>query len=157
MKSRCLLGFVNFKKFDERYESFFLLTWAWKWLERAMLICLCPSSVSQFVNNCLQTSLKLLSQIKCNFSLYLFVLVPLWNKQFFAYVKQTQIRSWNQPVLSNESKVSCSRKQRGLLMGLELTTNRYPLITSQTCYPMRHAVSYETLWQSFLGWLSTKI
>jgi len=30
----------------------------------------------------------------------------------------------NQPVLSNEGKVSCWRKQLGLLMGLELTTDR---------------------------------
>ena len=33
------------------------------------------------------------------------------------------IRSWNQPVLSNKGKVSCSRKQRASLMGLEPTTN----------------------------------
>ena len=32
--------------------------------------------------------------------------------------------------------VSCSRKQRGPLTRLELTTDRYPLITSQTCYPV---------------------
>jgi len=45
-----------------------------------------------------------------------------------AYVNHARIRSWNQPVLSNEGKVSCSRKQRGL----ELTTDRYPRTTSQT-------------------------
>ena len=65
----------------------------------------------------------------------------MWNKQIFAYVNHAQIRSWNQPVLSNESKVSCSMKQRGPLMGIELTTDRYPPITSQTCYPLRHAAS----------------
>ena len=43
-------------------------------------------------------------------------------KQFFAYVNHAQIRSWNQPVLSNWSNVSCSRKQQGPLMGLELTS-----------------------------------
>ena len=32
-------------------------------------------------------------------------------------------------------------KQRGPLMGLELTTDRYPPITSQTRYPLRHAAS----------------
>ena len=30
--------------------------------------------------------------------------------------------SWNQPVLSNKGKVSCSRKQQGPLMGLKPTT-----------------------------------
>ena len=33
------------------------------------------------------------------------------------------LESWNQPVLSNKGKVSCSRKQRGPLMGLEPTTS----------------------------------
>jgi len=33
----------------------------------------------------------------------------------------TQILSWNQPVLSNKSIVSCSRKQREPLMGLKVT------------------------------------
>ena len=32
-------------------------------------------------------------------------------------------------------------KQRGPLLGLDLTTGRYPLITSQTRYPLRHAAS----------------
>jgi len=48
------------------------------------------------------------------------------KQTLFAYVNHAGIRSWNQPVLSNQSKVSCSRKQRGSLMGLELTTDRYP-------------------------------
>jgi len=30
----------------------------------------------------------------------------------FAYVNHAQIRSWNQLVLRNEGKVSCSMKQR---------------------------------------------
>ena len=42
-------------------------------------------------------------------------LVWLWN--------HPRICSWNQPVLSNKGKVSCSRKQRGPLMGLEPTTS----------------------------------
>jgi len=29
------------------------------------------------------------------------------NQAVFAYVNQAEIRSWNQPVLSNEGKVSC--------------------------------------------------
>ena len=59
----------------------------------------------------------------------------------FAYVNHARIRSWNQPVLSNEGKVSCSRKQRGPSLGLKLTTDRYPPTTSQTRYPLRHATS----------------
>ena len=30
-------------------------------------------------------------------------------------------------------------------MGLELTTDRYPLITSQTRYPLRHAASCQRM------------
>jgi len=58
------------------------------------------------------------------------------KQAIFAYVDHTRIRSWNQPVPSNESAISCLRKQRGSLMGLELTTDRYPPITSQTSYPL---------------------
>ena len=63
------------------------------------------------------------------------------KQALFAYVNHARIRSWNQPVLSNESKVSCSRNKRGPLMGLELMTDKYPSITSQTRYPLRHAAS----------------
>ena len=66
------------------------------------------------------------------------------KQAIFAYVNHARIRPWNQPVLSNERKVSCSRKQRVPLMRLELTTERYPPITSQTCYPLHHAATY--LW-----------
>jgi len=52
----------------------------------------------------------------------------------FAYVSHARISSWNQPVLNNEGKVTCSRKQRERLVGLELTTDRHPPITSQTRY-----------------------
>ena len=45
----------------------------------------------------------------------------------FAYVNQTRISSWNQPVLSNEGKVSFTKKQWDLLLGLELTTDRHSL------------------------------
>ena len=44
--------------------------------------------------------------------------------QLFAYVNHARIRTWNQPVLSNESNVSCSRKQRGPLMVPELKGRR---------------------------------
>ena len=54
----------------------------------------------------------------------------------FAYVDHARISSWNQPVLSNEGKVSCSRKQQGPLLGLELTTDKHPPTTSQTRYPL---------------------
>ena len=62
------------------------------------------------------------------------------TSNFYAYVNHARILSWNQPVLSNESKVSCSRKQPG---ASKLTTDRYSTITSQTCYPLRHAASVE--------------
>jgi len=35
----------------------------------------------------------------------------------FAYGNHAQICSWNQPVLSNEGKVSCSRTYRSLWWG----------------------------------------
>ena len=35
-------------------------------------------------------------------------------------------------------------KQRGPLMGFELTTDRSPSITSQTRYPLHHAASKES-------------
>jgi len=41
----------------------------------------------------------------------------------FAFVNKAQIHSWNQPVLSNKGKISCSRKQLEPLVGLELTTD----------------------------------
>ena len=46
------------------------------------------------------------------FSLYLFILVWLWNKQFFTYVNHAPIRSWNQPVLSNEKQQWASNGAR---------------------------------------------
>ena len=63
----------------------------------------------------------------------------MWNKLLFAYANHARICSWNQPVLSNKSKVSCSRKQRGPLKGLEHTIDRYQPTKSQTRYPLRHA------------------
>jgi len=55
-----------------------------------------------------------------------------------AYLHQTRTRFGNQPVLCNESKMSFSMKQRKHLIGLKLTTDRFPPLTSQTPYPMRH-------------------
>jgi len=63
----------------------------------------------------------------------------------FAYVNHARIHSWNQPLLSNEGKVSCSRKQQGPLLGLELTTDRHPPTTSQTSYPLRQAAFTKSL------------
>ena len=68
------------------------------------------------------------------------------KQAMFAYVNHAQILSWNQPILSNEGKVSCSRKQGWLLLGLELTTDRHPSTTSQTRYPLRHAAPQKKLW-----------
>ena len=56
-------------------------------------------------------------------SLNWYILVWLWN--------QTQIRSWNQLVLSNDSKVPCLTKQWEPLIGFKLTIVRHPLIVSQ--------------------------
>jgi len=44
------------------------------------------------------------------------------KQAIFAYVNHARIRSWNQPVLSNEGKVSCSRKQREPLIWLSRLT-----------------------------------
>jgi len=54
------------------------------------------------------------------------------KQAIFAYVNHARIRSWNQPVLNNVSKVSCSRKQWEPLTELKLTTDRLPSIKSQT-------------------------
>ena len=43
----------------------------------------------------------------------------------FVYVIQVRIRSWNQPVLRNQGKLSCPMKQRAPLMGLELKTDSH--------------------------------
>ena len=40
------------------------------------------------------------------------------DQAYFAHVNHARIRSWNKPTISNESELSCSRKQRELLMGL---------------------------------------
>ena len=63
------------------------------------------------------------------------------KQAMFASVNHDRIRSWNKPVLSNEGKVSCSRKQRKPLLGLELTTVRHAPNLSQTWYPLCHAAS----------------
>jgi len=48
------------------------------------------------------------------------------KQELFAYVNHARIDSWNQPVLSNEANISCSKKQREPLMGLKLTcTHRF--------------------------------
>jgi len=60
------------------------------------------------------------------------------KQAIFAYVNHARIHSLNQPVLNNECKVSCSKKQRELLMGLKFMSNRHPLIMSQTSYPLSH-------------------
>ena len=46
------------------------------------------------------------------------------KQAMFAYVNQARIRSWNQPVLSNESQVSLTR--------LQLTSVKHPMTKSQT-------------------------
>ena len=70
----------------------------------------------------------------CNKGAYLtfnsiyFNLVWLWNHAW--------IHSWNQPVLSNEFKISSSRKQREPLMGSNWWLSEY-----KSCYPLHHTAS----------------
>mgnify|MGYP000116713757 CR=1 FL=1 len=61
------------------------------------------------------------------FSLYSFHV----KQAHFAYVTHVRLRFWKQPVLINERKVSCSRKQREPLMGLELTSDMHTPIASK--------------------------
>jgi len=46
----------------------------------------------------------------------------IYNNVFKFDVNHTRIRSWDQPVLSNDGKVSCPRKQREHVVGLGLTS-----------------------------------
>ena len=64
------------------------------------------------------------------------------KQAMFACVNHARICSWNQPVLSNKRQVSCSRKRLEPLIGLELTPDRHPTITSQTGYPLHHAAPH---------------
>ena len=60
---------------------------------------------------------------------------------FFAFAPCTleSVPGTNQLLLSNEGTVSCSRKQREPLIGVELKSDRHTPITSQTPYQMPHA------------------
>ena len=60
----------------------------------------------------------------------------------FAYINHARICSGNHPVLSDEHKVFCSKKQWKPLVGLELTTDRYQQITPWCCLHTR--VPYTT-------------
>ena len=46
------------------------------------------------------------------------------KQALFTNVNPSRIRSWNQPVLSNDGKMSCPEKQREPLLGFEPTTDR---------------------------------
>ena len=70
--------------------------------------------------------------------------ISIVQQAMFAYVNRARIRSWNQPVLSNEGEVSCSRK-RGLLLGLELKTDRHPDYESDCATPP-HTGFFQVLW-----------
>ena len=48
----------------------------------------------------------------------------IMKQALFAYVNHIWICSWNQPVLSNEGKVSCSKKQWEILMGFKCKTDQ---------------------------------
>ena len=62
----------------------------------------------------------------------------------FAYINHARICSGNHPVLSDEHKVFCSKKQWKPLVGLEITTDRYQQTTSQTRYQLHTRVPYTT-------------
>ena len=67
------------------------------------------------------------------------ILVRLWT--------HARIRSWNQPVLSNKGKVSCSMIQRGPLMGLEHTTSTLRIRSATHCTTV-HRVEYPLIRQN---------
>ena len=54
---------------------------------------------------------------------------------FLAYVNYSCVHFWNQPVLSNEGKISCSMNQQKHLMGIEFTHGRLGV---QMRYPLCH-------------------
>ena len=89
--------------------------------------------------------LKQVVHLRCFIQLhiYLFQFILIYfslivKRAIFAYVNLAQICSSNQPVLSNEGKISSSRKQCEPLMELELTTDKHPPITSLTCSTSPH-------------------
>ena len=55
------------------------------------------------------------------------------KQAIFAYVNHARIRSWNQPVLSDEGWVSCLRKQQEPLVGLKLTTDQLRATRATHC------------------------
>ena len=62
-----------------------------------------------------------------------------------AYVNHAWICSWNQPVLSNKVKVSCSRKQWKPLWGFELKTGRLKSDTLPTA-PLEKSTLLKQPW-----------
>ena len=60
----------------------------------------------------------------------------VWFIVIIAYVNQAVISSWNQPVLSNEGRVSYSQKHYEPLMGFKLTPDLHKKITCQMCIPI---------------------
>ena len=90
-----------------------------------------------------------LASYLCDFDSFWNIIRYSWTKQqltvaacsHFTCINHAQIRSWNQPVLSNEGKYSCSMKQREPLLGLKLTADRYPLTHDYDFdyYPLCHA------------------
>ena len=78
------------------------------------------------------------------YSQFILMYFSLIVKQaIFAYVNHARFRSWNQPVLSYQSKVSCLRKQRGTLMGLNSRLKGiHQSRVSQTHNRLRQAASF---------------
>ena len=85
--------------------------------------------------------------ILCLTSFTLIYLSLTVQQAIFAYVNH-RIYSWNQSVLlSNESEVSCSRKQWETLMGLKL-------ITDWLQSDILPTASSRTLFLTYFGWFS---
>ena len=72
-----------------------------------------------------------------------------------AYVNHTQIRSLNQPVVSNAGRVSCSRGEKEPLIGFQLMSDMNPPITCETRQPLRHAPRLSIHFTSLHTLLST--
>ena len=74
------------------------------------------------------------------------------TSNYCSYVNHTRICLWNIPVLSNEGKLSGSRKQLEPMKGSNSRLTNY----SQMRYPLRHAAVYSGLecfcWRWSLVW-----
>jgi len=64
--------------------------------------------------------------------IFVFILFILFHLSSI-HLNHSPISSWKQPILSNEGKVSCTRKQLEPFTGIKFTLKQHPPI-SQTSY-----------------------